>query len=340
MRRRISPRIPIFLIAATTFFPLSIDAQDSDSADVAPLLEGTAYTEVNVGHRHHQEHPVLWDFPHIILEGQLNLKRGWMVNVALEYERKREDGSWGNNFRDNYTTNELSVTKMWRSGHSLSMGIVPVPVGVTNSGGAALTIYDPVSEAALLPMTWHETGVTFGRQWGRVAYKVAALAYLDAPLKRSRMLGGAARVCYTPAEGIALATSGYWGASTKGMIGFSRFDYMDSRRTFLASVDYNLERAGFIADGSFIYASNHDARSFGSELGYNVLHTVTSKMQLIPFARYDGVYHIEDTFNKWTVGFNFNPLSWMVLKAEYGWARSNHILNRSLDVCMGFTWEF
>lgn len=329
----------LFIILLTCLPLITVSATE-DSTRVQPFFFGSVYSEANVGHHHDDKDPAKWDFPHVVLDAQLHFGKGWTLTGEFEYERFFVNSEWGNNFNDNYTTNLLNLSKQWANGLAVTAGILAVPVGVTNSGGQALTIYDPVSEASLLPMTWHEAGVSFSGSLGRLDFETQVLAYLDAPLKRSRMLGAAGRVSYPLCEGFTVGASGYWGNSYVGMISRSNFDYIDHRHIFTGSLDFNLDKDGFVADGSYIYANNHDAQSLGAEVGYDVLQPVGTSLSLIPFVRYDGVYKIEGELNRVTAGFNFHPLGWLVLKTEYSWTHTAHRLHRSLDACLGVQLEF
>lgn len=139
-----------------------INAQENEK-DSTAWLAGYLMTEANYGHRHGKPHPTLTDFPHIIIGGTAQMGRGWSVVAELEYERFHSDGCWNNRFCDNYTTNKLYINKQWSEAANVKAGIIDVPVGTTNSGGPALTIYDPLDESTLMPMTWHEGGIAF---WG------------------------------------------------------------------------------------------------------------------------------------------------------------------------------
>lgn len=174
-------------------------------------MTGEVYTEVNYGHKYYGEDRNKWDFPHVVIAADLVLGNGWSLTGEFEYERFYEDGEWGNDFKANYATNKFFVTKKWNEAVNVKAGIIDVPVGITNAGGPALTIYDPESEAALLPMSWHEGGAAFYGRLGRISYTASALTYITAPFNSSCMIGGAASLGYEPADGVGVALSGFWG---------------------------------------------------------------------------------------------------------------------------------
>ena len=83
--------------------PTAAVAQDSISEK---SITGNVMTEVNFGHRHGQEKPTVIDFPHIVAGATWQMGHGWSAVAEVEYERFYSDGSWGNNFHDNYAEME------------------------------------------------------------------------------------------------------------------------------------------------------------------------------------------------------------------------------------------
>lgn len=233
---------------------LSTQAADTDSTATRGI-HGSANTEVNYGYESGKAKPTIWDFPHITLSAAAVLGRGWSVTAEVEYERFYTDGAWGNSFRDNFTTNKLYLNKSFSPAMQVKAGIVEVPVGVTNSGGPALTIYDPESEVLLMPMTWHEGGLTLWGERGRWSYSLAALAYAATPLRRSRLLGGAARVAYSPVQDLSLALSSYWGTASRGSARLYAPDFVGTDGILYAALDGSYEANGWTVSGSAVWSS-------------------------------------------------------------------------------------
>ncbi|MGI6223286.1 MAG: hypothetical protein ACOYJG_06735 [Prevotella sp.] len=314
------------ILAGLLLIALSVSAETEN--DTVPLFEGEFATEVNYGHYSLRQHPVLDDFPHITVGGALNFKHGWRVEAEFEYERFHEDGEWGNDFKENFSTNRLSLTKAFQLSPITSLfasaGILPIPVGLTNSGGPALTIYDPASEMVMLPMTWHDGGITVCAQTGSWQFLVGTYVYGRAPLRDSRMAGGAARVDYTLPIGLRLGTSCFYGNSYSGMLSLNIEAPEGKRHEFYGAFDADYVKNGFTIDGSAIYSHAYNKNSYGLEAGYNVFHHLLESVELIPFVRYDGVFdHGEEGFNRYTVGMNIAPWGGLILKAEYAWHHEN-----------------
>lgn len=333
------------LLMGAMAFPYSSSGQtaeeDVDSVE-SVRFTGEVATEVNYGQITGVPH--LWDFPHVTVAGTLELPRGWSFVAELEYERFREDNEWGNNFRDDYTTNLLYVNKRWSSGLNVKAGIIDVPVGVTNSRGQALTIYDPVSESLLLPMTWHEGGLAFWGAQGRWHYDVGGLIYSAFTARGTRALGVDARSEYwfvDHADDYAkVGVSAYWGTSGWGTLGLQRPDFMENDGVLIGAFDWDVCLSGFVSDGSFIKTSDADVWSVGAEAGYNVLQQVTDKVSTIPFVRYDGVY--DGTMGNYlTLGMNIELPYGFILKGQNAWyhkhaEKSSHHWDLSVGYSLAF----
>lgn len=316
---------------------------ENNEDNQTPKLTGEVYTEVNYGHKYYGEDRNKWDFPHVVIAADLVLGNGWSLTGEFEYERFYEDGEWGNDFKANYATNKFFVAKKWNEAVNVKAGIIDVPVGITNAGGPALTIYDPESEAALLPMSWHEGGAAFYGRLGKFSYTASALTYITAPFNSSCMIGGAASLGYEPADGVGVSLSGFWGNSKKGMVGYASPEYLGSNGVALASLSATCERDGWIASTSLVYSSDEKAKAVGAEAGFDFGSlTEVENLSIIPFVRYDGVWNaLEMPMNKLTLGLNFSLVENLVLKAEYG---CRHYCGgdseQHLDVGLGYSLAF
>lgn len=319
-----------------------MNAQESDR-DSTKWLTGYAMTEVNYGHRHGLEHPTVTDFPHIIIGGTAQMGKGWSIVAELEYERFRMDGQWTNNFRDNYTTNKLYINKRWSEAANVKVGIIDVPVGTTNSGGPALTIYDPLDESTLMPMTWHEGGIAFWGQTKLFHYQAGGYIYPTAPLKDSRLLGLAVRGGITPVDGFDLSLSYFYGSSKEGMVQRFNPNLAEFSHIYHAAFDFAYINDNWTIDGQMTMSNCKRNKAAGIEAGYDVAGAMGLKsFSIIPFARYDGYFHVEGTScNKWTIGINTSLPLGFTFKAEAGWedpSNAKHLT--SCDVSIGWQGEF
>lgn len=332
----------VFLLCILSFRAESIHAQ-KDSSDSLVMMSGYLMTEVNYGHRHGLEHPTVTDFPHIIIGGTVQLGKGWSVVAELEYERFRMDGQWANNFRNNYTTNKLYINKQWSEAVNVKAGIIDVPVGTTNSGGPALTIYDPLDESTLMPMTWHEGGMAFWGQTKRFHYQAGGYIYTASPLKASRLLGLAVRGGITPVEGLDMSLSYFYGSSKEGMVQRFNPNLATFRHLYHAAFDFVYQNGCWTIDGQYLMSDTYHNKAAGIEAGYDVAEVMGLKsFSVTPFVRYDGYFHVEGaSCNKWTIGLNTSLPLGFTFKAEAGWedpSNASHMM--STDISIGWQGEF
>lgn len=332
------------MISGMLLMAMTVSAEPEN--DSLPLFEGEVSTEVNYGLHKHIRHPVMWDFPHIVASATLNLGKGWRVEAEMEYERFHQNGVWGNEFRGDYATNHLALTKELRLGGDLSLtvsaGIVPIPVGITNSGGPALTIYDPASEAAVMPMTWHDGGLVVGLRTGRWQLLAGTYVYGRAPLRERRMAGAAARAdCLLPV-GLRLGASCFYGNTYAGMLSLQDDADEGRRHEFCVAFDADFAKGGFVADGSVVHTRAHGKSAYGVEAGYNVLRGVWPAVELTPFVRYDGGFIPSGAdFNRLTMGVHLAPWDGLMLKVEYAWqhddgSRAKGVFNFSVGYGLRF----
>lgn len=317
----------VMLLATSMIYTFWACAQNTETATTdlsnkRNAFSGSICFETNYGNKHGESKSDVWDFPHTVAEGEVCIGKNWHIAAEFEYERFKEDGVWANSFKDNFTTNKLYIAKQLCKGATIKTGILEIPIGFTNRGGQPLTIYDPASEAAIIPMTWHEFGV--GMSWGKGswAYNIILPFYFDAPIKRSRPIGAATRIENTGiTDGLTIGASGFWGTTSVGMLAYSRPEPVEySGGTAIASVDAEWAGHGFIANGSAIYCTGNNAGSAGIEAGYDIvtscLPSLNGKACIMPFARYD-VVSLESTMSKITFGLNVSPVKNLTLKAEW-----------------------
>lgn len=317
------------LCVALYAFSIENATAQTDTAK-EPVVNGSVMVEVNYGHHTHRHHPTVWDFPHILAEGTARLGRGWSLEANVEYERFRENGAWDNNARNDYHTNLLALTRQTSLGHDRSMrlglGIVPVPLGITNSGGPALTIYDPISESEIMPMTWHDGGITAEVQAGYWKLTTGLYIYGRAPLSDSRVAGGAARLdCRLP-QGLNVGASCYYGNTYAGQLATDIGAPEGKRHEFYSVFDFFYAVHGLTIDGSAVYSQAQNKNTYGVEAGLDVLQNVTANMQLSPYARYDGIFdHREQTIHRYTLGIDFVPIDGLTVKTELAWHHESRL---------------
>ena len=305
------------------------------------VFAGTANMEVRFGPNCMGNDQASLSCPHIIIGGNLSLLNGWSVTSEFEYEHLYDNHAWSHNLNNEFCTNELYVTKSFTDALNVKAGIVDIPVGKTNSRGPALTIDDPDNEADIMPMMWHESGISLFGEYKRLAYSVTATSYLNT----FEILGLAARADYRVAESLRLGFSGYLGKRCHGMIGRETSQQYSCASLNYLSFDMDYSVNGLLLDGSMIYCSEGNGKSFGCECGYDLMFkNDDSKFRslIIPFLRYDCVCGLFlNNTKKYTLGMNIVPIPNLVFKAEYG-IRDYDCLETSTQfaLSLGYTVSF
>ena len=311
--KKMMKTISLFL-SLLVLTPMAGHSQDTDTARVtnrtSDRFHGEIYMEANHGFKHDEPVKNVWDFPHVVFSAEADLGGGWSVATELEYERFHEDGRWNNVFRDNFTINQLYVGKSISKEWQLKLGIQPLPIGAVNRGAEAMTIYDAASEAAIVPMTWHEAAVGLSWRHDDWLCQVIVPFIADLPLKRSHLFGLVGRVDYEGLlPGLQLGLSGFCGSANYGMLqDAAPEDVVCLDGMAIAALDWQYEDGGWLASGSAILSSEQKARTVGCELGYDVMQLFTPLCSFRPFVRFDGIY-ADITANQYTVGAHFLPFS-------------------------------
>ena len=282
------------------------------------VFNGSASVEVRFGPNCMGNEQASLSCPHIIIGGCLSFLNGWSVTSGFEYEHSYDNHEWGHDFNCEFCTNALYVTKNFTNAFNVNVGVVHIPVGVTNSGGPALTIDDPDNEADIMPMVWHETGISLFGQFHRLEYSVTATSYLN----NFEILGVATRVDYHLSDALRVGLSGYIGKTCHGMIGRDMSELYLSKNLHYVAMDMDYSSNGFLLDCSMVYCSRGRGRTFVCECGYDLMcQSDHSKFhpQIIPFVRYDYICgNLLDNKQKYTIGMNIVPIPNLIFKTEYG----------------------
>jgi hypothetical protein len=185
----------------------------------------------------------------------------------------------------------------------------------------ALTIYDPLDESTLMPMTWHEGGIAFWGQTKLFHYQAGGYIYPTAPLKDTRLLGLALRGGITPVDGLDLSLSYFYGSSKEGMVQRFNPNLAEFSHIYHAAFDFAYINDNWTIDGQMTMSNCKRNKAVGIEAGYDVAGAMGLKsFSIIPFARYDGYFHVEGaSCNKWTIGLNTSLPLGFTFKAEAGW---------------------
>ena len=133
-----------------------------------------------------------FDMPHAVIYIGYDFGKGWSFGTELEFEHggagiayEKEDEEGGE-----VEMEQLWIQKTFSKAAHLRFGHIVVPVGLTNAYHEPLnffTAYRPEGERAMLPSTWHQTGVSFWGRTGDFRYEAQFLAGLNADNKNPRL---------------------------------------------------------------------------------------------------------------------------------------------------------
>ena len=186
-----------------------------------------------------------FDMPHAVIYMGYDFGKGWSFGTEIEFEHggagiayEKEDEEGGEWEQETEKGGEVELEQLWiqktfsKAAH-LKFGHIVVPVGLTNAYHEPLnffTAYRPEGERAMLPSTWHQTGVSFWGRTGDFRYEAQFLAGLNAdnftntgwinkghmsPLEFdvANKYGVALRIDNYSVKGLRIGLSGYYGHS-------------------------------------------------------------------------------------------------------------------------------
>ncbi|MDR2414688.1 MAG: hypothetical protein LBD64_06855 [Odoribacteraceae bacterium] len=234
-----------------------------------------------------------FDIPRVVIYASQEFGRGWKMSTEIEIEH----GGAGTTYEiENEETGEYEteiekggevaieqfwIEKSWSPVFNLRVGHLVVPVGLTNSYHLPteyLTVSRPEEESAILPCTWHETGVGIRGQAGKWSYEALFIAGLDAerfnnanwikggstsPYEFSiaTSYAGAFRVEARPAPGLRLGLSAYRGNSARNSLKPERYEQHDIRGAVtIGAFDAVYRDSRFLARSCVVYGHLGDSR--------------------------------------------------------------------------------
>lgn len=120
----------------------------------------------------------------IVLEGEIEFEHGG-TGSTMEFDRFEEFGEYEQEVEKGgeVSIEKLAVVFMLAPEINIRAGHIYVPVGLVNSNyepGDYYTATRSESETAIIPATWHETGVELFGRLGALSYQVLLVNGLDA----------------------------------------------------------------------------------------------------------------------------------------------------------------
>ncbi|MDR0766804.1 MAG: hypothetical protein LBF09_07725 [Odoribacteraceae bacterium] len=235
-----------------------------------------------------------FDIPRVVFYASYDFGRGWKMSTEIEFEH----GGTGATYEiENEETGEYEteiekggevaieqfwIEKSWSPAINLRAGHVVVPVGLTNRYHMPteyLTVSRPEEESAILPCTWHETGISLHGQAGKWSYEAQFIAGLDAerfnnanwiqggstsPYEFSiaTSYAGAFRVDNRSFPGLRVALSAYHGNSARNTLKPERYEQQDLKGAVtIGAFDAVYDARHVIARASVVAGHLGDSRA-------------------------------------------------------------------------------
>jgi hypothetical protein len=227
-----------------------------------------------------------FDLPHVVVYMAYDFGRGWKFSSEIEFEH----GGAGNTYEiekeetGEYETEiekggEVALEQFWiektfsEKAH-LRLGHIIVPIGLTNQYHLPTEFFSvlrPEEESAILPCTWHQTGISF---WGKTEqwrYEALFLSGLDAErfsnagwikdaaispyeFEIANTYAGAFRMDNYSVDGLRIGLSGYYGYSAQNSLKWERYKNQNVKGAVtVGALDAVYNKHNVLARGNIIY---------------------------------------------------------------------------------------
>jgi hypothetical protein len=242
-----------------------------------------------------------FDLPHVVFFVGYDFGKGWTLGSEIEFEHggtesaveieEEENGEYESEIErgGEVALEQFWIQKSFSPALNLRMGHIIVPVGLTNGHHMPtefFTVYRNEGENAILPCTWHETGISL---WGNISkwrYEVQFIPGLDANLfgsknwikngatspyefKMGTAYAGVVRIDNYSIPNLRMGVSGFLGNSAantletdkykglKGTVGIGTFDFHYDAHNWIVRGNFDY---GHLTDSEAITAANNNSR--------------------------------------------------------------------------------
>lgn len=231
-----------------------------------------------------------FDLPHVVLYSAYEFGKGWKVSTEIEFEHggtgttiEIEEEEFGEYESEVEKGGEIALEQFWIEKKfsekiALRMGHIIVPIGLTNQYHMPtefFTSYRPEAESSIIPLTWHETGVSLWGNLGKWRYEVMFIAGLDADrfndknwikggkgspyeFKLANAYAGAFRVDNFSVPGLRMGISGYYGHSAANSLKADRYSGLKGAVT-LGAFDFTYDDHNILLRGNVLYGHLTDS---------------------------------------------------------------------------------
>ncbi len=191
-----------------------------------------------------------FDLPHVVVNMSYDFGKGWKVSSEIEFEHggtgttfEIENEESGEYEKEIEKGGEVALEQFWIEKSfsrqlNLRMGHIIVPIGLTNQHHMPTEFFSvlrPEENSAILPCTWHQTGVSLWGNVGKWRYEAQFLSGLDAErfnnsgwikdgatspyeFEIANKYAGALRIDNYSVKGLRIGLSGYVGMSAQNSL--------------------------------------------------------------------------------------------------------------------------
>ncbi|MDR1897174.1 MAG: hypothetical protein LBR10_10335 [Prevotellaceae bacterium] len=217
----------------------------------------------------------------IILGAEIEFEHGG-TGSTIEIEHEKEGGEFETEIEQGgeVVLEQLHLTKRFFDAFNVRIGHVIVPVGITNAHHEPvyyLGTVRPEGETALLPSTWHETGISILGYFNKFKYEIMVVNGLDPNgfssenwvgsgrqkvFEVSNMTSPAftGRIEYSGVKNLRLSLSGYYNKTAKNS---SKPQTMTGLKGVVSILSADAQYLGYniIARANVIYGTVSDAKA-------------------------------------------------------------------------------
>lgn len=238
------------------------------------------------------DHHARVDIPHVVVYLGYDFGNGWTMGSEIEFEHggveaavEMEDDEGGEYETEVERGGEVALEQFWLQksfsrAFAIRAGHMVVPVGSTNRAHMPTEffgVFRPAGDNAIIPCTWHQTGLGINGRIGAWGYEAMVIPGLDSDrfgrdnwvggasgspyeFKIANSLAGAFRVDFRGVTGLRIGISGYGGNTFSNTLSKPNETWKDVKGTLLiGALDFDYSVAGFLARGGVIYGHLSDA---------------------------------------------------------------------------------
>ncbi len=248
-----------------------------------------------------------FDLPHVTLNIGYDFGKGWTMGTEIEFEHGGTESAVeidadesGEYEAETEKGGEVALEQFWinkafwNGRFNVKAGEIIIPVGEINQHhmpNEFFSVYRSEGEAAILPNTWHQVGLSL---WGRLKdwrYEAQFTSGLDAErfgvrnfvhygatspyeYKIANVYAGSARIDNYSVRGLRLSLSGYYGytlANTEKSIGGSYASLNGALA--IGSFGFQLNRWNWLVRGNATYAHLDNADELTAFMNQFPKHT-------------------------------------------------------------------